>query len=224
MKRALVVVGENRGYQNVLLGLTRAECTPALVADLDAAAGLLAHDAMDLVVVDLALAAINSQGLSVFVAARKTGQRPIPVLGLAPSSEPDESFILDQLDDFVLAPFRPQEVALRASILLRRFSPAKNAEMIRRGSLLIDLARYEVTLDASRLDLTFKEYELLRFLAASPGNVFTRETLLNKVWGYDYFGGTRTVDVHVRRLRSKIEGTSTFIETVRNVGYRFREG
>ncbi len=72
--------------------------------------------------------------------------------------------------------------------------------------------------------MTFKEYELLKFLAKDQGRVFTRETLLNKVWGYDYFGGDRTVDVHVRRLRSKIElSGQTFIETVRNIGYRFKK-
>ncbi len=74
------------------------------------------------------------------------------------------------------------------------------------------------------VELTFKEYELLKFLARDRGRVFTREALLNKVWGYDYFGGDRTVDVHVRRLRSKIElSGQTFIETVRNIGYRFKK-
>jgi two-component system alkaline phosphatase synthesis response regulator PhoP len=72
------------------------------------------------------------------------------------------------------------------------------------------------------VDLTYKEYELLRFLATNAGRVFTREALLNKVWGYDFYGGARTVDVHIRRLRSKIEERDTFIDTVRNVGYRFR--
>jgi two-component system alkaline phosphatase synthesis response regulator PhoP len=89
--------------------------------------------------------------------------------------------------------------------------------------LVIYLARYEVRLGGRLVELTFREYKLLSFLAANRGQVFTREVLLNKVWGYDYFGGDRTVDVHIRRLRSKVEDANhTFIDTVRNIGYRFR--
>ena len=96
--------------------------------------------------------------------------------------------------------------------------------MIRAGDLVIDLANCEVRVEGKIVELTFKEYELLKFLAKDRGRVFTREALLNKVWGYDYFGGDRTVDVHVRRLRSKIElSGQTFIETVRNIGYRFKK-
>ena len=99
-----------------------------------------------------------------------------------------------------------------------------NEELIRCGDLVIDLAKCEVSLSGRLIPLTFKEYELLRFLASNRGRVFTREALLNKVWGYDYYGGDRTVDVHIRRLRSKIEDpTHTFIETVRNIGYKFRD-
>ena len=91
------------------------------------------------------------------------------------------------------------------------------------GNLVIDLSNYTVHLSSEPIDLTYKEFELLRFLATNPDRVFGREQLLNKVWGYDFYGGARTVDVHVRRLRAKIESKhDTFIETVRNVGYRFR--
>ena len=93
--------------------------------------------------------------------------------------------------------------------------------MLRRGPLVIDLERYTVTVDGEVVDLTYKEYELLRFLATNPGKPFTREALLNQVWGYDYYGGSRTVDVHIRRIRAKIERHEPFIETLRNVGYRF---
>jgi two-component system alkaline phosphatase synthesis response regulator PhoP len=97
--------------------------------------------------------------------------------------------------------------------------------VLRCGDLTIDLANYMVFVAGRQVNLTYKEYELLRFLAANADTVFTRETLLNKVWGYDFYGGARTVDVHVRRLRSKIEDRHhSFIETVRNVGYRFRTG
>ena len=101
----------------------------------------------------------------------------------------------------------------------------KDSNLIKCGDLVIDLAKYEATLSNKAVMLTFKEYELLKFLAGNPGRVFTREALLNRVWGYDYYGGDRTVDVHVRRLRSKIGGLGQdFIETVRNIGYRFVEG
>ena len=90
------------------------------------------------------------------------------------------------------------------------------------GDLRLDLANYKVYVSGRPIELTYKEYELLRFLATNQDKVFTREALLNRVWGYDFYGGARTVDVHIRRLRSKIEDRAhTFIETVRNVGYRF---
>ena len=92
---------------------------------------------------------------------------------------------------------------------------------LRRGGLVIDLERYTVTIDGEPVDLTYKEYELLVFLSSNPGKPFTREALLNRVWGYDYYGGSRTVDVHIRRIRAKVERREEFIETVRNVGYRF---
>ena len=96
--------------------------------------------------------------------------------------------------------------------------------MIRAGSLVINPSTYEVSLRGKRVNLRFKEYELLRLLATNPGRVYSREALLSSIWGYDYFGGTRTVDVHIRRLRSKIEDAEhPYIETIWNVGYRFRD-
>ncbi len=97
--------------------------------------------------------------------------------------------------------------------------------VIKSGDLIIDPVKCEVHLGGRLLALTFKEYEMLKLLAINPGKVFTREALLNEVWGYDYFGGDRTVDVHVRRLRAKVEDpVHSFIETVRNVGYKFKPG
>ena len=91
------------------------------------------------------------------------------------------------------------------------------------GELKINTLTYEVYVNNKKVNLTFKEYELLKFLASKPGQVFSRESLLHSVWNYDYYGGTRTVDVHIRRLRSKINDMQNqFIETIWNVGYRFR--
>ena len=120
-------------------------------------------------------------------------------------------------------PCTPEEISLRLSIAMSKTAPTEVANMIIHGDLVIDCDRYEVVLKGRKVDLTYKEYELLKYLASSPGRVFSRESLLRSVWEYDYFGGTRTVDVHIRRLRSKIDDVSNhFIETQWNVGYRFR--
>ncbi|MQG04706.1 MAG: winged helix-turn-helix transcriptional regulator [SAR202 cluster bacterium] len=124
--------------------------------------------------------------------------------------------------DFCLPPHDVNEIFLRL-INITGKSGNENKQLIISGPLIIDQESYEVTLDGEKVDLTFKEYELLRYLAAKPGRVFSRESLLHSVWEYDYYGGTRTVDVHVRRLRSKINDIRyNFIETVWNVGYRFK--
>jgi DNA-binding response OmpR family regulator len=124
-------------------------------------------------------------------------------------------------DDVILHTAGPGEVDARLRLAIGRMAPAVSGE-IRSGELLIDEPTYSARLRGHVLDLTFKEFELLKFLAQHPGRVFTRSQLLQEVWGYDYFGGTRTVDVHVRRLRAKL-GTEheNLIGTVRNVGYRF---
>jgi len=129
------------------------------------------------------------------------------------------------VDDFVALPAAAGELAARVRRALKRRRPEESDRALRCGDLTIDLANYMVFVGGRQVSLTYKEYELLRFLATNPDTVFTRETLLNKVWGYDFYGGARTVDVHIRRLRSKIEDRHhSFIETVRNVGYRFRSG
>ena len=141
---------------------------------------------------------------------------------------PEQRQLLDETppaDDFLLWPAGATEILLRVRAILRRRANVDSENILRCGDLLVDLANYKVMLDGRPIELTFKEYELLRFLASNRDKVFTREALLNRVWGYDYFGGARTVDVHIRRLRSKIEDRGhAFIETIRNVGYRFHEG
>jgi len=120
-------------------------------------------------------------------------------------------------------PCTPEEVVERLKLAMSVQVPVEGSNTIKHGELVIDCDRYEVTLRGRKLNLTYKEYELLKYLASNPGRVFSREALLRSVWEYDYFGGTRTVDVHIRRLRSKIDDvTHHFIETQWNVGYRFR--
>ncbi|MET9710461.1 response regulator transcription factor [Nocardiopsis alba] len=127
------------------------------------------------------------------------------------------------IDDFVLADAGPAEVEARLRMAVGAAEAgADDPGEIRRGDLVIDEATYIARLRGRILDLTFKEFELLKFLAQHPGRVFTRAQLLQEVWGYDYFGGTRTIDVHVRRLRAKLGSEhESLIGTVRNVGYRF---
>src|SRR5690606_1371531 len=125
-----------------------------------------------------------------------------------------------EVDDLVTPPIDEDELRTRvARALWRRNGDVST--VLQFGSLVIDLERYTVTVDDGVVDLTYKEYELLRFLASNAGKPFTREALLSRVWGYDYYGGSRTVDVHIRRIRAKIERREQYIDTVRNVGYRF---
>ncbi len=125
------------------------------------------------------------------------------------------------IDDFLVLPATAGEVSRRVERALWRRHGIDSENFVHCGALTLDLSNYRVTVDAEPVVMTFKEYELLRFLAMNTGRVFTREQLLNRVWGYDYFGGARTVDVHIRRIRAKIEIRGhSFIETVRNVGYR----
>jgi DNA-binding response OmpR family regulator len=123
--------------------------------------------------------------------------------------------------DIILEGAGPGEIDARIRIALGRGKVAAKRETINEGGVVIDEASYSAKVHGKPLDLTFKEFELLRFLAQHPGRVFTREQLLSEVWGYDYFGGTRTVDVHIRRLRAKLGDLEGLIGTVRNVGYRF---
>ena len=123
----------------------------------------------------------------------------------------------------VLTPsLMPASLEARLKHLFRRAGHTDRAEAIEYGPLGMNLETYQAAIDGRPLDLTYMEYELLKFLASHPGTVFTRETLLSRVWGYDYYGGARTVDVHVRRLRSKLgEENAGLIHTVRSVGYSF---
>jgi DNA-binding response OmpR family regulator len=125
------------------------------------------------------------------------------------------------VDDVLLETAGPAEVDARIRLVIGRQAQEKSSSKIQASGVIIDEASYSAKVHGRPLDLTFKEFELLRFLATHPSRVFTREQLLSEVWGYDYFGGTRTVDVHVRRLRAKLGDLESLIGTVRNVGYRF---
>jgi len=128
----------------------------------------------------------------------------------------------DLFDDFCLSPFHPRELEARLRHLFFRTGKGLRPEIIEHGALQLNSETYQAAISGRPLDLTYMEYELLKFLASHPGKVFTRETLLSRVWGYEYYGGARTVDVHIRRLRAKLgEEHAGLIQTVRSVGYRF---
>ncbi|MBM4446148.1 MAG: response regulator transcription factor [Chloroflexi bacterium] len=130
-----------------------------------------------------------------------------------------------EIDDFVVKPWDIAELVIRAKRVIKRAKNVRSEDLVICDDLVIDIDKCEVSIDGRLLALTFKEYELLKFLARNKGRVFAREVLLNEVWGYDYYGGDRTVDVHIRRLRSKLnDPDNTYIQTVRNIGYRFSNG
>jgi len=157
-----------------------------------------------------------------YLEAASGNEAPAVITLLPPAGLPglDPSTVAD---DFLLTGATAEELCARVRRALYRRHGVDTRDILVCGDLLMDLANYTVHIAGRPVELTYKEYELLRFLATNRGRVFTRETLLSKVWGYDFYGGARTVDVHIRRLRAKIEDRHTpFIETVRNVGYRFR--
>lgn len=174
-------------------------------------------------VVVLNLAGQNGVGEDIFRKIRKDPKlQASPLLVLL---EAHQSQILQAggIDDFLTVPYTVELLETRLKFLLRRLQTGTPDERLVIGPLMMDFAKYEVTLHQETLDLTYKEFELLKFLATHPDRVYNREQLLNQVWGYDYLGGTRTVDVHVRRLRAKLgPKMSSLVETIRNVGYKFQ--
>ena len=166
----------------------------------------------------------NPEGAWAFCRAlRRRDAMPSPILLLISGAELGQLEMRDDsFDDFCLTPFHPRELEARLRHLTYSEGAVTRAELIEYGGLVLNLETYQATFEGNSLDLTFMEYELLKFLAQNPGKVFTREMLLSRVWGYEYYGGARTVDVHVRRLRAKLgEEHANLIQTVRSVGYRF---
>ena len=146
-----------------------------------------------------------------------------PLLLLVGGGQLGELTLRDDLfDDFCLTPFHPVELEARLRHLLWRGGAGAKPDVVEYSELALNVETYQASIQGRPLDLTYMEYELLKFLAQNPGKVFTRELLLSRVWGYEYYGGARTVDVHIRRLRAKLgEEHQNLIQTVRSVGYRF---
>ncbi len=204
--------------------LARQEHATVLKDELTTAISVLEEDPPDLVLVNLVVPMFSVAGIRDLLEAC-SGSSRIPAIALVLEDQLNRQELALGFDDFQLYPVRMSELSARIQQTMRRAGklPRESEDIIRCGDLMLDTLRYEVYVAGASVELTYKEYELLRFLASNADKVFTREVLLNRVWGYDYYGGARTVDVHIRRLRSKIEDKDhLFIETVRNVGYRFR--
>jgi DNA-binding response OmpR family regulator len=165
---------------------------------------------------------VDSDSYDVTVVVQQCETLRIPLLVfLTPAAFSGWNFNLS-VADIILWPAHSGEIGLRVHRALVRRTVFPEGETIRVGDIIINPHRYDVYVAGKKVLLTYKEYELLKVLTSSPGRVFTREVLLNQVWGYDYYGGTRTVDVHVRRLRSKLGDAEAFIETIWHVGYRMQ--
>lgn len=189
---------------------------------------LVKQELPDLVILDLMMPEMD--GLTVCKQLRSDPQtKGIPIIILtAKSEEADRVLGLEMgADDYVTKPFSPRELVARVRAVLRRSGNVgeDEPEIIEIGDIKMDLRQHLVKVRGEEVELTPKEFDFLKLLLVNPGRAFTREFLLEHLWGYEYFGDTRTVDVHVRRLRQKIEtdpADPVYLETVRGVGYRFR--
>lgn len=194
-------------------GLTLASATSQPLPELD-------PEASELVEADLVVVELGDQPMRRLRELDRVGEAlGIPIVAIA---QPDQLVLLESatsVTDFLVTPIDPVEVRLR---LIRLTSSESTTDLIRFKDLELNPLTYQALLGSDAMDLTYMEWELLRFLVENPVRVWSREQLLSRVWGYEYYGGARTVDVHVRRLRAKLgEERSSWITTVRSVGYRF---
>lgn len=191
-----------------------------LVQDLDYLQESVNGPAPDAVLVDLSTVS-NAQARALIDQCREL---KVPVLTVVHQAIINDFDPALNPDDFILSPIHPGELQARIQQATFRVKGPTSQNVLIVGDLVIDLEKYDVTMGSRRVSLTYKEFQLLVLLASNPGRVYTRDVLLSQVWGYDYLGGTRTVDVHIRRLRSKIEDPDhSFVETIWNVGYRFKD-
>jgi len=226
MSKILVVDDEPSIVDVLMYNLTKAGHQPIVARDGEQALHLARAERPDLVILDLMLPGID--GLEVCRALRKDGDLPIIML-TAKDEEVDRVVGLEMgADDYIVKPFSTRELMARVKAVLRRAQPkpAEAAQVLQAGDLRLDVARREVVWRGAPFDLTAIQFDLLRVLMANPGRVFSREELLNQVWGYDYYGDTRAVDSTIKRLRARlrqIAADAELIVTVRDAGYKLSD-
>ena len=220
----LIVEDDNRIAELLELYLKKEGYTVELASD--GGQGLTKFRALqpDLVLLDVMMPVMD--GWAVCKAIRDESQTPVIMLTAKSETEDKVTGLKMGADDYITKPFEMSEVLARIEAVLRRSKPNVTASKSRRlvfDKLCIDMDAFELTVDGKKVDTPPKEMELLFYLASSPNRVYTRNQLLDEVWGFDYFGDSRTVDVHVKRLREKLEGISDqwCVKTVWGVGYKF---
>ena len=222
-KKALVVEDDKNIAELVRLYLEKDGFEVSRAADGGEGIEMFRAFSPDLVLLDIMLPVLD--GWAVLREIRAAGSTPV-ILLTAKSETPDKVSGLEMgADDYITKPFEPKELIARVHAVLRRSDDpeVKKSNRIEYDKLSVDLDSYELIVDGKRIDTPPKELELLYHLASYPNRVFTRNQLLDEVWGFDYFGDSRTVDVHIKRLREKLENVSPHwsLKTVWGVGYKF---
>lgn len=176
----------------------------------------------DLIILDIMMPGEDGVELLKFLKDNPDTCRIPVIMATAKGTEYDKILSLDLgADDYLVKPFGMMEMVSRVKAVLRRCKPAEVQHLLKTGGLVVNLDEHTVTVDKERIQLTLKEFELLRLFLSHPGIAFTRDQLFNDIWGADYLGETRTVDAHIRTLRAKLGVYGKMIETVRGIGYRF---
>lgn len=181
----------------------------------------LALNTPELILLDVMLP--GEDGLAILKKLKSSSNtKDIPVIMVtAKGAEYEKVIGLDSgADDYVAKPFGMMELVSRVKAVLRRSTPTKTSPIVRYGMIEIDMEKHVIKVEGVKVSLTLKEFELLQRLAKRPGTVVTRDTLLDEIWGYNFDGETRTIDVHVRSLRQKLGKAGDYIETVRGIGYK----
>ncbi len=226
-QKILIVDDDNNIAELISLYLTKECYDTKIVNDGEQALIAFEHYKPNMLLLDLMLPGIDGYQVCREIRAKSD----VPIIMLSAKGEVFDKVLGLELgaDDYILKPFDSKELVARVKAVLRRFQPAKpeayasvDIKCVKYPGLIVNLSNYSVTYDGQQIDMPPKELELLYFLASSPNQVFTREQLLDNIWGYEYVGDTRTVDVHVKRLREKIKDKPTWrIATVWGIGYKF---
>lgn len=224
MAKKILVVEDDSNIADLLrLYLEKEGYTVILASDGGKGVEQFRKQQPDLVLLDLMLPVLD--GWAVCRTIRAEAETPVIMLTAKGETEDKVNGLKSGADDYITKPFEMREVLARIEAVLRRSGaePEKDTKKLTFDKLIIDLDSFELTVDGKKISTPPKEMELLFHLASSPNRVFTRNQLLDEVWGFDYFGDTRTVDVHIKRLREKLEGVSEqwALKTVWSVGYKF---